>query len=137
MNEAAVKKRSIEIVYFTMSRNKETWRKVDPYRIWFFNGTFYLIAYCHYRDEVRVFAIDRIKMLHKTKDQFEIAEDFNFEDFMRPSLGVFQGKPTNVKIKFVVEVAGYIAEKVWHESQKIREQNDGSISSAALGRTRM
>jgi predicted DNA-binding transcriptional regulator YafY len=127
VNEAAVQKRSIEIVYFTMSRNKETWRKVDPYRIWFFNGTFYLIGYCHNRGEVRVFCIDRIKMLHQTKGQFEIPEDFNLEDFMRPSLGVFQGRPTKVKIRFAAEVSGYIGEKIWHESQKIHNQSDGSI----------
>jgi predicted DNA-binding transcriptional regulator YafY len=40
VNEAAINRRSIEIVYYTMSRKKESKRKVDPYKIWFFNGTF-------------------------------------------------------------------------------------------------
>jgi hypothetical protein len=34
----------------------------DPYRIWFFNGTFYLIGFCHARKEIRIFTLDRIKM---------------------------------------------------------------------------
>ena len=89
MNDAATGRKTIEIVYYTMSRKKETKRKVDPYRIWFFNGTFYLIGYCHLRNEVRVFALDRIKMLHQTKEPFEVAEDFDFEQFMRPSFGVY------------------------------------------------
>lgn len=127
VNEATQKKKSIEIVYYTMSRKKKSKRKVDPYRIWFFNGTFYLIGKCHLRDEVRIFALDRIKMLHQTKDNFEIPEDFNLDDFLRPSFGVFQGEPIKVKIWFHPDVAGYIKEKIWHERQEIEDQGDGSI----------
>ena len=103
--------RPIEIVYYTMSRKKETRRNVDPYRIWFFNGTFYLIGFCHMRDEVRVFALDRIKMLHQTKKTFEVPEDFSLEEFVRPSFGIYQGPLTKVKIRFSPEVAGYVKEK--------------------------
>jgi predicted DNA-binding transcriptional regulator YafY len=127
VNEAAIKKLSIEIVYYTMSRKKESRRKVDPYRIWFFSGTFYLIGFCHKRKGVRVFALDRIKMLHQTKEQFEVPEDFDFEDFVGPSFGVFQGEPVKVKVWFAPDVAGYIKEKIWHESQQIEEQDDGSV----------
>ena len=127
VNEATQKKKSIDIVYYTMSRKKESKRKVDPYRIWFFNGTFYLIGKCHLRGEVRIFALDRIKILHLTKDSFVIPEDFNLDDFMRPSFGIFQGEPIKVKIWFHPDVAGYIKEKIWHESQEIHPQDDGSI----------
>ena len=127
VNEATQKKKSIDIVYYTMSRKKESKRKVDPYRIWFFNGTFYLIGKCHLRGEVRIFALDRIKILHLTKDSFVIPEDFNLDDFMRPSFGVFQGEPIKVKTWFHPDVAGYIKEKIWHESQEIHPQDDGSI----------
>jgi predicted DNA-binding transcriptional regulator YafY len=127
VNEAAIKKRSIEIVYYTMSRKKESRRKVDPYRIWFFSGTFYLIGFCHKRKEVRVFALDRIKMLHQTTEQFEVPEDFDFEDFVGPSFGVFQGEPVEVKVWFAPDVAGYIKEKIWHESQQIEDGDDGSV----------
>ena len=127
VNEATQRKKSIEIVYYTMSRKRESKRKVDPYRIWFFNGTFYLIGKCHLRGEVRIFALDRIKMLHLTKDDFEIPEDFNLDDFVKPSFGVFQGEPVKVRIRFHPDVAGYIKEKIWHESQTIEDQEDGSI----------
>jgi predicted DNA-binding transcriptional regulator YafY len=127
MNEAALEKKSVEIVYYTMSRRKEGKRKVDPYRIWFFNGTFYLIGYCHQRRGIRIFALDRIKMLYQTRQAFEIPEGFDFEEFMRPSFGVFQGEAVKVKIWFAPDVAGYISEKVWHDTQEIVQQKDGSI----------
>ena len=91
VNDAAVNRKAIEIVYFTMSRRKESRRKVNPYRIWFFNGTFYLIGFCHMRDDVRIFALDRIKMLHQTKETFEVPEDFDLEAFTGASFGVYQG----------------------------------------------
>lgn len=127
VNDAAINKKSIEIVYYTMSRKKETRRRVDPYRIWFFNGTFYLIGLCHMRNEVRIFALDRIKMLHQTKEAFEVPEDFSLEDFVGPSFGVYQGGPAHIKVWFHANVAGYIKEKIWHESQEIHPQDDGSI----------
>ena len=127
VNEAALEKKSVEVVYFAMSQRKKTKRKVDPYRIWFFNGTFYLIGFCHLRKQIRVFALDRIQMLRQTEKSFVVPEDFSLEDFLRSSFGVFQGDTQSVKIWFAGEVAGYIQEKIWHESQKIHQEKDGSI----------
>jgi predicted DNA-binding transcriptional regulator YafY len=110
-----------------MSRRKETRRKVDPYRVWFFDGTFYLIGLCHMRNEVRIFALDRIKMLHQTKETFKVPEDFNLDDFMGSSFGVYQGAPISIKVWFHPGVAGYIKEKIWHGSQQIHPRDDGSI----------
>jgi predicted DNA-binding transcriptional regulator YafY len=92
-----------------------------------FNGTFYLIGLCHVREEVRIFALDRIKMLSQTDERFEIPEDFDLENFLKPSFGVFQGEPVKVKIWFSADIAGYIKEKIWHESQEIHSQDDGSF----------
>jgi len=127
VTDAALNHKTIEIVYFTMSRKKETRRRVDPYRVWFFDGTFYLIGLCHMRNQVRMFALDRIKMLHQTKETFEVPENFNVDDFMGASFGVYQGSPISIKVWFHPDVAGYIKEKIWHESQKIHPQPDGSI----------
>jgi len=129
--DAAVNRKTVEMVYHTMSRKKETRRRVDPYKLWFFNGTFYLIGHCHVREEVRVFALDRVKMMSVTKDHFEPPEDFSLDDFLRPSFGVFQGELVKVKVWFSPDVAGYIREKVWHESQVIKSLKDGSLTFEA------
>jgi predicted DNA-binding transcriptional regulator YafY len=86
-----------------------------------------MIGHCHLRREVRVFPLDRIKMLHQTKESFEVAEDSDFEEFMRPSFGVYQGKPVKVRIWFSPDAAGYIKEKIWHDTQEIVSQKDGSL----------
>jgi len=127
ISEAAIQKEVVEIVYYTMSRKKETRRKVAPYKIWFFDGTFYLIGNCGLRDDVRIFALDRIKTIQHTDETFEMPEDFNIDDFMKSSFGVFHGEPVRVRIWFAADIAEYIREKTWHETQKIETQKDGSI----------
>jgi len=75
----------------------------------------------------RIFAMDRIMMLHQTKEAFEIPEGFDFEEFMRLSFGAFQGEGVKVKIWFAPDVAGCIKEKIWHHTQEIVPQKDGAI----------
>jgi len=86
-----------------------------------------MIGYCHLRNKVRIFALHRVKLLHQTKETFEVPEDFGFEDFTEVSFGVFQGEPMKLRIWFSSEVAGYVKEKIWHESQEIHPRDDGSI----------
>jgi len=127
VNDAAIRTKSIEIRYYSMRHKKEGRRKVDPYRIWFFNGTFYLIAYCHQRQETRIFALDRIRSVSVTEEHFTVPENFDLENFMKPSFGIYKGKPEKIKIRFDADAAGYIIEKVWHETQEITPQKDGAI----------
>ncbi len=127
VSEAAVHKKYILIDYYAMSRKKKTRRKVAPYKIWFFDGTFYLIGHCGLREDIRIFAVDRIQNFEPTDETFEMPEDFNIDDFMKSSFGVFQGEPVKVKIRFAADIADLIREKIWHETQRIEAQTDGSI----------
>jgi predicted DNA-binding transcriptional regulator YafY len=127
IKEAVISKRVIDIVYYTMSRKKETRRKVEPYKLWFLDGTFYLIGHCKWIKGIRIFAVDRIKMLALTDEKFEVPDDFDIDDFMGSSFGAFQGQPEKVRILFSADIAGYIKEKIWHESQKLHDNPDGSV----------
>ncbi|MBW1982779.1 MAG: transcriptional regulator [Deltaproteobacteria bacterium] len=128
INEAAVNHRTIDMIYRTMSRGgEENRRQVDPYKVMFFDSTFYLIGHCHLRNEVRMFVLDRIKMMNVTNRTFEIPRDFDLASYMQSPFRVIHDKPVKVKIRFHKSVAGYIKEKIWHHTQKIKPQKDGSI----------
>jgi predicted DNA-binding transcriptional regulator YafY len=132
INDATIKRKTIDMIYRTMSRgDEETRRKVDPYRIMFFDGTFYLIGHCHLRGEVRMFVLDRIKMLSVSEESFEVPGDFDLETYMQSPFRVIHDRPVKVTIRFDKKVAGYIKEKIWHHSQKIEAQRDGSIIFSA------
>ncbi len=131
VNEAVLQRRWIRIDYFSMHRKEDSCREVAPYRIWFFDGSFYMIGYCRLREDVRIFALDRIRRLETTPETFDIPDSFDMDAFMKSSFGVFHGEPVTVKVRFSPDIAGYIAEKVWHDSQIIEREKDGSILFSA------
>jgi predicted DNA-binding transcriptional regulator YafY len=127
ISEAVLNRRVVEITYYAMSSKMENKRKVEPYKIWFHDGGFYLIGHCRWRKEVRIFAVERIKKIRLTDDTFELPEEFDVDEFMRGSFGVYQGKPVHVRILFCADVAEYIKERIWHETQKLHDNPDGSV----------
>jgi len=127
LNEAAVERTSVEMDYYTMSRKDETRRTVDPYRLCFLNGSFYLIGFCHLRQDIRTFALDRISNLELTDRRFTVPGDFQMEDFLKSSFVVHRGEPQRIRIRFDADAAGYIREKIWHESQRITDETNGGI----------
>lgn len=131
LHTAITETRSLEITYHTMSRNQETRRRIDPYGVQCYDGSFYVIGHCHQSSEIRVFALDRIKTCDLTSTLFNRPKDFSTRQHMTHSFGIFQGPPTPVKIRFSPEVAGYIKEKKWHESQILTQNPDGTLDFQA------
>jgi predicted DNA-binding transcriptional regulator YafY len=127
VHQAVQEQRVIEMDYFTMSRRALTRRRVSPYRVWFYDESFYIVGRCHRRRETRVFALDRIVDIMLLEDTFEIPQDIDIQAFMDQSFGVFQGEPIKVKIHFGSKAAGYIREKIWHPTQQLVDQADGSL----------
>ena len=127
ITDAVQDHRRIDIRYFTMSRGKASRRQVSPYKIWFYDETFYLIGYCHRRRDVRIFALDRIHDIVLCDETFDIPEDFDADTFMEQSFGIFRGDPVAVEICFSPDAAGYIREKIWHPSQTLTPHDDGSL----------
>jgi predicted DNA-binding transcriptional regulator YafY len=127
LNDAIMDRRLVKMTYYTASRDHETSRKVAPYKMWFFKGFIYLVGYCHLRQDVRIFTLDRIKHLATTEDAYDIPADFNVEDFMSTGFGVFVGHPERVALLFKPEIANYIREKTWHASQKLTFRDDGCL----------
>jgi predicted DNA-binding transcriptional regulator YafY len=71
-------------------------------------------------------------MLALTDEIFEVPDDFDIDDFMGNSFGAFHGKPQKVRVLFSADVAEYIKEKIWHKSQKLHDNPDGSVLFEAV-----
>jgi len=126
VSQAAEKRLRIEMVYNPL-HNKESCRKVDPYRVWFFEGILYLIGFCHLRREVRMFVLDRIKMLQVTHERFSQPKDFDLNEFLRHRFKVMAGDLHQVKVRISPEWARWVGEKIWHESQKAKSLSNGAL----------
>ncbi len=127
INRAVADRKIVEFGYWSLKSDERSTRKVDPYKIWFYDGTIYLIGRCHLRNEVRTFVLDRINMLRVTEDHFKIPDDFSFEDYVRHSFKVMQDELHAVTVRISPSWARYIGEKIWHQSQRIQQLIDGGI----------
>ena len=58
-------------------KGEETKRKFDPYGIVLNEGYWYASGYCHLRDDLRTFRLDRIIALEPTDSSFERPADFD------------------------------------------------------------
>jgi len=61
LTQAIAKRRTVQMRYYSASRLRTTRREVDPYRLWYASGGLYLVGYCHWRKEPRMFAVERMK----------------------------------------------------------------------------
>lgn len=127
VSAAAQQQRYVQITYYAMGRRRRTLRKVAPYKIWFYDETFYVIGHCELRGDLRLFAVDRIEEITLLDEPFELPAGFDAEAFMESSFGIFRGDPVKVRIRFSPQVAGYIAEKIWHPSQVLTPADDGGV----------
>jgi proteasome accessory factor BC len=78
---AIFRRKTIVFHYYTIGRDAEEKRKVDPYHLLFRGGQFYLIGYSHERDDVRVFRVSRIRgkvgYASKAEHDFNRPEEFD------------------------------------------------------------
>lgn len=114
--------------YYSAARDQRTWRFLDPYHLRYFQGVWYIIAYCHWREEVRIFALDRVQELQETDDQFTIPNDFSLQEYLGDSFGIERGdQAERVVIRFDRHQARWVWEREWHPSQQIERLADGSL----------
>ncbi|MFC1895068.1 helix-turn-helix transcriptional regulator [Thermodesulfobacteriota bacterium] len=127
VSHAIPNRKRLEMMYHALRSDRETLRTIDPYKLWFFDGTIYLIGYCHLRGEVRTFVVDRIKMLRVTKETFEPPKDFDLDAYLGHSFKVMQDDLHTVTVRISPGWSRWVGEKIWHESQKGRRLSDGSL----------
>lgn len=118
--------KTIEITYYSLSRDSTNSRKVDPYTL-FFNNAGYLVGYCHLHNEIRIFRIDRVKDLKILNETFDRPCDYSIEDYLQNTWGVERGKVVEVKLLFSGFAAKFVKEFNWHPSQEIEVINDEQI----------
>ncbi len=126
--EACVKKRGLFLNYRSPARNEMTERRVDPYHLFNYMGTWHLIGYCHMRNEIRTFKINRINNPRILGESFAVRGNFSFKDYFLSSFGLYKGKePTEVIVRFTPETSKWVSDQIWHKDQKAKLLEDGSL----------
>ena len=76
-----------------------------------------------YTDHLKTYSLDRIKNVCLTVERYEIAKDFNANDYFKDYFGVFSGNSDISLERIVIRAFGvqrcYIRDLPWHVSQEI------------------
>ncbi len=129
--EAVLHRRQLRLRYWTASRDAESERIVDPYHLANIDGEWFLIGYCHARQDRRTFAPARIRELHETGHSFDRPESFSIGDFLDGTFRVVNeaGQPLQtVRLRFAPSAARYVKEKVYHPTQINHWEEDGGLT---------
>ena len=85
------------------------------------------MGYAHNRQAIRTFAAERITHVEMKHDRFEIPDTFKPEEQLQSAFGIVDERPMKVKIKFSPPVAHTVRDRLWHPTQCIVENSDGSV----------
>ena len=106
---------TVEMTYYTMSRDEESRRKIDPYHLRHYGGTWYTVGYCHRSKQFRVFNVARIRALALTDDIYTLRA-FDAKAYFKGSWGVIVGGTLKeVRIKLTGWTAKSAGERQWPE----------------------
>jgi predicted DNA-binding transcriptional regulator YafY len=53
--------------------------------------------------------------------------DFSPSDYARSAFGIMGGRAETIELVFAAEIAGYVRERTWHESQTLTDEPDGGV----------
>ena len=137
LSHAVFKQLEVRFEYKKPEGSRYEQRYVQPYHLGCVENLWYLFAFDLDRQQLRTFALPRIRNIRVSKTKFRRPVDFSIGTFLGESFGVFS-KPTKskyiVRIRFDAFAAPRIQERNWHPSQKIKPLRGGGIElSLTLG----
>ncbi|MDH3520293.1 MAG: WYL domain-containing protein [Myxococcales bacterium] len=130
LHDAVLQRLTLRMRYRTGRTGAVSSRALDPYRIWYRSGGLYVVGRDHKSGEIRTFAVERIRALEATQRRFEPDPDFDFDRYIGASFGVIAEPATRVRILFERRWTHYVAERTWHESQRLTRRADGRLELA-------
>jgi predicted DNA-binding transcriptional regulator YafY len=125
---AATHRQTLHIHYFSQHRNAHTERDIDVLLLHNHIGEWYAVCWDHESGEIRDFHAGRITKLTRTERTFTIPDDWDAEKYLSRGFGMFRGgREVTVEIEFDQYQARYARERIFHQTQKREEMDDGRL----------
>ena len=126
LRDAAHERRRVRMSYRGRSQPEPLQRDFDPYTLVHAWGWQYCIGYCHLRQAIRSFRMDRILDLALLEQTFELPADFDLQAYLATE--PFFQPTVRARLRFAPEAALVALDnRAYWES--LEEQPDGSWSS--------
>lgn len=102
----------------------------DPYLLLYHKGALYVIVFVPSHENYIFLPIQRIRTVSMTEEFFERDPEFSLEKLRAGRFGIFGGEdrsPERVVLKFTPQIADVVSERIWHPSQVLTRDADGSL----------
>lgn len=121
-------RRAVVLEYQKLDAPKPERRTVYPYHLACIQNCWYLIAHDPQKNDIRKFALPRIKSVTLQELKFVRPADFSAEKYFGESFGVFTGgEKITVQVRFDRFAAGLIRERTWHRTQEFKPTTGGGL----------
>ncbi len=128
VGSALLKRRRIDLVYFTRKRQAESRREVSPQRLIHYRNTWYLDGWCHASDGLRRFALDAVRSARALDQRAKDVAMKAVEAELDGGYGIFSGKAEQwATLVFDADAAQWVAQEEWHPAQRLTPQPDGGL----------
>jgi predicted DNA-binding transcriptional regulator YafY len=144
LGEAVFRRRRVKLRYYTIGRDEEQVREVDPWGLGYSGqawnrGAWYLVGYCHWRKDPRVFKVQRIRGEvsfvgpDRDKPEFEVPKGFRVREHLGKTRWEYQDlqsafapgpseEPWPARVRFEAAVASEV--KALVPSAKVVAKDD-------------
>ena len=127
LRDAIRNQREVEFDYLSKSTGKRSRHQVQPYGILYGNRP-YLVGQLSWADDTRLWRLSNINNAWRLDGTFEPDPKFDLQEYAERSFGAYQEPPFDVVWQFDAAVAEDAATFVFHPSQKLNENEDGSLT---------
>ncbi len=117
----------IRVRYRTFSGEEKSYR-LAPIHLTSYHGNWYVVAFLENKPDPATFALSRFISTQRLKASSWAPDRFDSAVYARTAFGITQGeKELKVHLRFSPHIATYIAERVWHPTQRLSVNPDGSL----------
>jgi predicted DNA-binding transcriptional regulator YafY len=120
-------RRRLRIRHLRRQTGEESGRLVSPQRLVHYRYNWYLDAWCHTRNDIRIFAVDAISAAQALGEAAREVPDDRLDEVLRAGYGIFAGQAVDrAVLRFTPSRARWVASEAWHSQQVGRIEADGS-----------
>ena len=118
--------RRVKFNYLARASGRHSRQLVKPYGVLYGNRA-YLVGHTDWSEEPRLWSLANVSKARITGETFERDPDFDLQKYAERSFGAFQEPPVNVVLRFDPGAARDAATFLFHPSQTMAENEDGSL----------
>lgn len=102
---------------------------LNGYVLFFCRHSWYVVGYSNLHRETRMFHLGRIRSCEKTEEPYAVPKGFTLEKYLGNAWRLIRepGPDRDVVIRFSPLVGQNVSEVLWHSTQRILANDDGSI----------